>query len=69
VSIQYEGVGEMVDGASYQFMPTDIYLAMQNIMKKSLDESTVTTLPSSLITYESVLAQEQHLFIIFRQLL
>ncbi|MDG4964354.1 LCP family protein [Lactococcus lactis] len=54
VSIQYEGVGEMVDGASYQFMPTDIYLAMQNIMKKSLDESTVTTLPSSLITYESV---------------
>lgn len=54
VSVQYEGVGEMVDGGSYQFMPTDIYLAMQNIMKKSLDESTVTTLPSSLITYESV---------------
>ena len=54
VSIQYEGVGEMVNGTSYQFMPTDIYLAMQNIMKKSLDESTVTTLPSNLITYESV---------------
>ncbi|MEG1487409.1 LCP family protein [Lactococcus sp.] len=53
VSVQYEGIGEMVDGGSYQFMPTEIYLAMQNIMKKSIGDSTVTTLPNNLITYES----------------
>lgn len=54
VSIQYEGVGEMVNGGSYQFMPTNIYLAMQNAMKKSLGEDTVTSLPSNLITYETM---------------
>lgn len=53
VSIQYEGVGNMVDGVSYQFTPTNVYLAMQNAMKKSLEQSTVTSLPESLITYES----------------
>ena len=53
VSIQYEGIGQMVDGGSYQFMTSNIYLAIQNAMKKSLGESAVTELPSTLITYET----------------
>lgn len=53
VSIQYQGVGDMVNGVSYQFMPEKLYLAMQNAMRKSLGEDTITTLPESLITYET----------------
>lgn len=53
VSVQYEGVGNMVGGISYQFTPTNIYLALQNVMRKSLGEPLITTLPDSLVTYES----------------
>ena len=53
VSIQYEGIGMTVNGGSYQFIPNNMYLAIQNTMLKSLGEATVSTLPSNLITYES----------------
>ncbi|WP_245392063.1 LCP family protein [Lactococcus protaetiae] len=53
ISIQARGVGNMVDGVSYEFFPQDVYLAMQNAMRRSLGESTLTVLPSNLITYES----------------
>lgn len=53
ISIQSRGVGNMVDGVSYEFFPQDVYLAMQNAMRRSLGEDTLTTLPSNLITYES----------------
>lgn len=52
VSIQYQGVGEMWNGVSYQFMPQDVDLAVQNAMLKSLGKPTITTLNSNIITYE-----------------
>ncbi|MGM9887390.1 MULTISPECIES: LCP family protein [unclassified Lactococcus] len=53
VSIQYQGLGETVNGGSYQFIPTNMYLGIQNVMRQSLGQSSVTTLPSHLITYET----------------
>ena len=53
VSVQYQGIGDEVDGVSYQFMPQETDLAVQNVMRKSLGESTIDTLDNSVITYES----------------
>lgn len=53
VSIQYQGVGDSVDGVSYQFTPTQTLLAVQNAMLKSVGQSTLTALNSNLVTYES----------------
>ncbi len=53
VSVQYQGIGSMVNGVSYQFMPTNIYLAVQNAMLKSLGQPTITSINNNIITYES----------------
>ncbi len=53
VSIQYQGVGMTAQGASYQFMPENVDLAVQNAMRSSLGEPTETTLGNDIITYES----------------
>ncbi|WP_213534729.1 LCP family protein [Lactococcus nasutitermitis] len=58
VSIQYQGIGETAAGsdglsASYQFMPNNVDLAVQNVMRTSIGESAITTLNSNMITYES----------------
>lgn len=58
VSIQYQGVGETVNGGSYQFTPQNVYLAIQNNLRHSLGESTINTLDSNLITYESYFGTE-----------
>lgn len=58
VSIQYQGVGETAAGsdgasASYQFMPQEVDLAVQNAMLRSIGSSTISSLNSNIITYES----------------
>ncbi|MDR0297617.1 MAG: LCP family protein [Streptococcaceae bacterium] len=53
VSIQYEGVGDMYQGVSYQFTPNAEYLAVQNAMRKSLGQATSATVDSNLISYEN----------------
>lgn len=57
ISIQYEGVGSTaIDSqgtyASFQFIPTDVYLAINNAMKKSINQTDIATLNSNIITYE-----------------
>ncbi|WP_197458047.1 LCP family protein [Lactococcus sp. DD01] len=58
VSIQYEGVGKMVDDASgneisYQFIPNNVYLSIQNVLRKSINETKIQSLSSNIITYEN----------------
>lgn len=57
VSIQYEGLGSMVTDSlgresSYQFIPTNVYLAVQNLLRKSMGNPIIQTLDDNLITYE-----------------
>ena len=53
VSIQYQGVSQMVDGGSYEFIPENVDLAIQNIMRQANDESVTDKLDQSVITYEN----------------
>lgn len=58
ISIQYEAYGSEVYGKngqkiSYQFMPTNVYFAIQNNLRKSIGESEESTLNTNLITYEN----------------
>ena len=53
VSIQYQAVDGSVNGGSYQFMTNNIYLAVQNNLRKSLGETTSDTVSDNLITYEN----------------
>ncbi|WP_374285311.1 LCP family protein [Lactococcus sp.] len=53
VSIQYQGVGATAEGESYQFIPENVDLAVQNAMKLAAGDATETTLASDMITYES----------------
>jgi LCP family protein required for cell wall assembly len=57
VSVQYQGVGEDAAGsdgiyASYQFMPANVDLAVQNLLRKSIGQSTISSLGSNMTTYE-----------------
>ncbi|MFV0555813.1 MAG: LCP family protein [Lactovum sp.] len=58
VSIQYQGVGDMVDGISYQFTPEETLLAIQNSMKLSLGQEIITEIDSNVITYENYFETE-----------
>ncbi|MDR0297940.1 MAG: LCP family protein [Streptococcaceae bacterium] len=63
VSIQYEGVGATAAGsdgvyASYQLMPRDVDLAVQNIMRQSIGLSALTSLSSNVITYQSYMESQ-----------
>ncbi|MCL2676761.1 MAG: LCP family protein [Streptococcaceae bacterium] len=58
VSVHYQGVGASAAGsdgavASYQFMPENVDLAVQNTILLSLGKSPITTLNPNVITYES----------------
>ncbi len=53
VSIQYQGIGETAKGASYQFMPANVDLAVQNAMRQSIGEASSSSLNSDIITYEN----------------
>lgn len=53
VSVQYQGVSQMVDGGSYEFIPENVDLAIQNIMRQANDESVTDKLDQSVITYEN----------------
>jgi LCP family protein required for cell wall assembly len=58
VSVQYQGIGESATGSDgnaedYQFMPQNVDLAVQNLMRTSVGLSTETSLDSKMITYES----------------
>lgn len=58
VSIQYQGVSQMVDGGSYEFIPENVDLAIQNIMRQANDESVNDKLDQSVITYENYFGSE-----------
>ena len=60
VSIQYDLVSGMVNHTSYQFVPTNVYLAVQNAMRESLGESSDMTMNNNLITYESYFGQNSN---------
>ncbi|MGI1837140.1 LCP family protein [Lactococcus garvieae] len=67
VSIQYEGIGAMVKDSlgnmvSYQFIPEVTYLAIQNAMRKAINDSEIKNLNSSIITYESKFGNESKLY-------
>ncbi len=53
VSVQYQGVSQMVDGGSYEFIPENVDLAIQNIMRQANDESVTDKLDQRVITYEN----------------
>lgn len=53
VSIQYQGVGEIVGDGSYQFTPNQTLLAVQNAMLKSLGRSTITDIDDNIVTYDN----------------
>lgn len=59
VSVQYQAypmsVPDPTTGikTSYQFMPSNVYLAIQNNIRKSIGESEETALDQNLITYEN----------------
>ncbi len=57
VSLQYQGIGETATGsdglaASYQFIPRDVDLAVQNVMRQSIGETPITALDSKMISYQ-----------------
>ncbi|GBG96017.1 LytR family transcriptional regulator [Lactococcus termiticola] len=54
VSVQYQGLSyDGTDGASYQITPEATALAVQNVMRKSLAQSVLTSLDPNLVTYEN----------------
>ena len=52
-SIKLQGIGEMIDGISYQVMPTDNLLSVQNALRLSLGQSAVKSLSSNIVTFEN----------------
>lgn len=52
VSIQYQGVSQTVNGISYEFLPENVGLAIQNIMRLSSNKQASNTLNKNVITYE-----------------
>ncbi|WP_183538830.1 LCP family protein [Lactovum miscens] len=57
-SIQYQGVGDMVNGASYQFTPSQTLLAVQNAMLRSIGQQTITEVDPNVITYDNYFGEE-----------
>ncbi|MDR0300136.1 MAG: LCP family protein [Streptococcaceae bacterium] len=58
VSIQYQGIGETVNGGSYQFTPASTLLAVQNAMLKSIGQPTIYAVDPSVVTYDSYYGTE-----------
>ena len=52
-TIKLQGIGEMIDGISYQVMPTDNLLSVQNALRLSLGQSAVKSLSSNIVTFEN----------------
>ena len=54
VSVQYQGISGTDDnGTSYQFMPQNVTLAVQNLLRTSVGDSALSQLGDNVITYES----------------
>jgi anionic cell wall polymer biosynthesis LytR-Cps2A-Psr (LCP) family protein len=52
-SIKLQGIGEMINGGSYQVMPADNLLSVQNALRLSLGLSVEDSLSPNVVTYES----------------
>jgi LCP family protein required for cell wall assembly len=52
-SIKLQGVGDMINGISYQVMPADNLLSVQNALRLSLGQPVVDSLSLDIVTYES----------------
>ncbi|GFH42105.1 transporter [Lactococcus hodotermopsidis] len=52
-SIKLQGVGEMIDGGSYQVMPENNLLSVQNALRLSLGKSAKKSLSTGIVTFEN----------------
>ncbi|GAB2021229.1 LCP family protein [Pseudolactococcus yaeyamensis] len=52
-SIKLQGIGEMIDGISYQVMPADNLLSVQNALRLSLGQPVVKSLSPNIVTFEN----------------
>jgi LCP family protein required for cell wall assembly len=53
-SVKFEGLGDMINGASVQVMPEQNLLAVDNYMKLSLGESTIENLNENVTTLQNL---------------
>ena len=63
VSIQYQGVDATAAGsdgvyASYQLMPANVDLAVQNILRQSIGQATSNQLSQNVVSYENYFSQD-----------
>ncbi|MGX7048937.1 hypothetical protein RU86_GL000922 [Lactococcus piscium] len=52
-SIKLQGVGEMLSDISYQVMPENNLLSVQNALRLSIDKPTIDTLSPNIVTFEN----------------
>lgn len=52
-SIKLQGIGEMIDGLSYQVMPANNLLSVQNALRLSLGKPAEKSLSPNIITFEN----------------
>lgn len=52
-SIKLQGVGEMISDISYQVMPANNLLSVQNALRLSIDKPTIDALSPNIVTFEN----------------
>lgn len=52
-SIKLQGVGEMISDISYQVMPAENLLSVQNALRLSLGKDTISSLSPNIVTFEN----------------
>ena len=57
-TIKLQGLGETIDSVSYQVMPANNLLSVQNAFKRSLSEKPQKRLDPNVVTYERYFGQE-----------